>query len=92
MVSLDNTNKAEHFLQLVEEEGVTALWAGGEISRDKRLLRWENGRLERITKGRHPWSFTGTRGAQPDGQESEHCLAVLNNAYNVSNRNILQLS
>ena len=83
MVSLDTIANTDHFMQLVEQEGLSAFWAGGELSRDKRLLRWENGRLERITKGKHPWSFTGTRGPQPDGQESEHCLAVLNNAYNV---------
>ena len=35
-------------------------------------------------RGQHPWSFTGSRGAQPDGEGSEHCLAVLNNFYNVS--------
>ena len=43
MVSLDNKDKVDHFLRVVEEEGVAAFWAGGEISRDKRLLRWENG-------------------------------------------------
>ena len=33
----------------------------------------------------HPWSFTGSRGAQPDGgRGSENCLAILNNFYNVS--------
>ena len=50
----------------------------------QRSLTWENGRSEGISKGRHPWSFTGSRGAQPDGQGSEHCLAILNNFYNVS--------
>ena len=33
----------------------------------------------------HPWSFTGSRGSQPDGgRGSENCLAILNNFYNVS--------
>ena len=59
-------------------------WAGGKISKDKGLLRWENGKIERIVAGVHPWSASGTRGAQPDGGGGEHCLAVLNNFYNVS--------
>ena len=60
-------------------------WAGGRLSSDKRTLTWENGRSEGIRKGQHPWSFTGSRGAQPDGGPgSEQCLAVLNNFYNVS--------
>ena len=29
-------------------------------------------------------SFTGSRGAQPDGNGGEDCLAVLNNFYNVN--------
>ena len=37
-------------------------------------------------------SFTGSRGAQPDGQGSEDCLAVLNNFYNVSLRINLRLN
>ena len=86
MVSLDSEAKIEHFLQQVAEDGAPYFWAGGEISKDKTLLRWENGRIERIVKGRHPWSFAGSRGAQPDGHNmSEHCLAVLNNVYQVSN-------
>ena len=84
MVSLDNQSKREHILQLVSDDGTPYFWAGGELSRDKRLLRWENGKLERIVGGEHPWSHTGTRGHQPDGGASEHCLAVLNNVYNVS--------
>ena len=43
---------------------------------------WENGRREGISRGRHPWSFGGSRGPQPDGQGSEDCLAILNNVYN----------
>ena len=50
--------------------------------RDKRTLIWENGRREGISRGRHPWSFGGSRGPQPDGQGSEDCLAILNNVYN----------
>ena len=65
-------------------DGSPYFWAGGRLSGDKRSLTWENGRSEGISKGRHPWSFTGSRGAQPDGQGSEHCLAILNNFYNVS--------
>ena len=32
-----------------------------------------------VTRGQHPWSFTGRTGPQPDGGES--CLAILNNVY-----------
>eukprot|EP00090_Calanus_glacialis_P006424 TRINITY_DN15006_c0_g2_i1.p1 TRINITY_DN15006_c0_g2~~TRINITY_DN15006_c0_g2_i1.p1 ORF type:complete len:272 (+),score=47.87 TRINITY_DN15006_c0_g2_i1:82-897(+) len=82
IVSLDSSAKKEHFLQLVASEGVTFMWAGGRISSDKRTLTWENGRRETIARGSHPWSFTGLRGPQPDGQGSEDCLAILNNLYN----------
>lgn len=84
MVSLDSGAKRDHFMQQVAADGSPYFWAGGQISQDKRSLRWENGRSEGISKGRHPWSFTGSRGAQPDGQGSENCLAILNNFYNVS--------
>ena len=84
MVSLDTTAKRDHFMQQVAADGSPYFWAGGRLSGDKRSVRWENGRSEGISKGRHPWSFTGSRGAQPDGQGSEHCLAILNNFYNVS--------
>merc|ERR1712083_378033 len=82
MVSLDTTAKRDHFMQQVAADGSPYFWAGGRLSGDKRSVRWENGRSEGISKGRHPWSFTGSRGAQPDGQGSEHCLAILNNFYN----------
>ena len=86
MVSLDSRAKRDHFMQQVAADGSPYFWAGGRLSGDKRSVRWENGRSEGISKGRHPWSFTGSRGAQPDGQGSEHCLAILNNFYNVSIR------
>jgi len=82
IVSLDSTAKKEHFLGLLASQGVTYMWTGGRISSDKRTLTWENGRGETITRGRHPWSFAGLRGPQPDGQGSEDCLAILNNLYN----------
>ena len=84
MVSLDSRAKRDHFMQQVAADGSPYFWAGGRLSPDKRSVRWENGRSEGISKGRHPWSFTGSRGAQPDGEGSEHCLAILNNFYNVS--------
>ena len=84
MVSLDSAAKRDHFMQQVAADGSPYFWAGGRLSGDKRSLTWENGRSEGISAGRHPWSFTGSRGAQPDGQGSEHCLAILNNFYNVS--------
>ena len=71
-------------MQQVAADGAPYFWAGGRISGDKRNLSWENGRSQGISKGRHPWSFTGSRGAQPDGRGSEDCLAILNNFYNVS--------
>ena len=84
MVSLDSAAKRDHFMQQVAADGAPYFWAGGRLSRNKASLSWENGRSEGISKGRHPWSFTGSRGAQPDGQGSEDCLAILNNFYNVS--------
>lgn len=84
MLSLDDFVKRDHFMQLIEEDGVPAFWVGGELSKDKKFLSWENGKIEGIRKGLHPWSFAGLRGPQPDGLDSENCLAVLNNFYNVS--------
>jgi len=82
MVSLDSPAKIEHFLKLVASEGQDYFWTGGRLSSDKRTLTWENGRRETISRGTHPWSFTGLRGPQPDGQGSEDCLGILNNLYN----------
>jgi len=82
MLSMDNSAKVEHFLNQVKVDNTAYFWAGGRLSSDKRTLTWENGRSESIRKGQHPWSFTGSRGAQPDGSGSEDCLAVLNNFYN----------
>ena len=84
MVSLDSAAKRNHFLQQVAEDDAPYFWAGGKLSSDKKLLSWENGRAESIIQGRHPWSFAGFRGPQPDGQKnSENCLAILNNVYKV---------
>ena len=73
---------------LLESDQVDAFWAGARLSSDKMEMTWENGRREKIIKGRHPWSFTGTSGPQPDGQDTEDCLAVLNNFYDVSMNNL----
>ena len=81
MVSLDNAAKRDHFLQQVAADDAPYFWAGAQLSSDKRFLTWENGRGESVIRGRQPWSFTGSRGPQPDGLNSEHCLAVLNNFY-----------
>ena len=59
------------------------IWTGGRLSGDKQRLSWANGVVESVVRGRHPWSHTGLRGPQPDGRGSEHCLAILNNLYNV---------
>ena len=83
MVSLDSEAKREHFLGLTASESLQYFWTGGRLSADKARLSWENGASEAISRGVHPWSFGGLRGAQPDGQGSENCLAVLNNFYNV---------
>ena len=83
MVSLDSEAKREHFLGLTATEGLQYFWTGGRLSANKARLSWENGASEAISRGVHPWSFGGLRGAQPDGQGSENCLAVLNNFYNV---------
>jgi len=82
MVSLDSSDKREHFMRQVAIDNSPYFWAGGRISSNKRTLTWNNGRSQSISRGSHPWSFTGSRGAQPDGQGSENCLAVLNNFYN----------
>lgn len=83
IISLDNIQKAQHFLDLVESDRAPYFWAGGRISSDKRTLTWENGRSEGISRGRFPWSTGGSRGPQPDGGfGSENCLAILNNVYN----------
>ena len=92
MVSLDRGAKRDHFMHQVAADGSPYFWAGGELSQDKMLVRWENGRIEGISKGLHPWSFTGLRGSQPDGQGSEYCLAVLNNFYNVSRKFTIPLT
>jgi len=77
--SLDNKDKLEHFLGLVQEEGAPYFWTGGQVSPDSRTLHWHNGGQEVIVRGQHPWSFTGRTGPQPDG--GERCVAVLNNVY-----------
>jgi len=82
-VSLDSRAKAEHFMDQVARDQAPYFWAGGRLSNDKRTLSWENGRQEGILRGQHPWSFTGSRGRQPDGSGgAEQCLAILNNFYN----------
>jgi len=83
IVSLDSISKATHFMDLLERDNAPYFWAGGRTSSDKGTLSWENGRSERIIRGRFPWSTEGLRGPQPDGgQGSELCLAILNNVYN----------
>ena len=58
-------------------------WTGGRLSGDKTTLNWPDGQEEMIVRGKYPWSEKGLRGAQPDGQRAEDCLAVLNNIYEV---------
>merc|ERR1712055_60370 len=79
LISLDSKEKTENFLRLVATDRAPYFWAGGQVSRDSRTLTWQNGKTEPISKGEHPWSFTGRTGAQPDGGET--CLAVLNSVY-----------
>merc|ERR1712127_639575 len=79
LVSLDSKEKTDHFLGLLSKEGKPYFWTGGQVSRDSRTLTWQSGVTQPISKGQHPWSFTGRLGAQPDGGET--CLAVLNNTY-----------
>ena len=79
LVSLETKEKAEHFLRLVATDRAPYFWAGGRVSRDSRSLTWQNGQTEAVSRGQHPWSFTGRTGPQPDGGES--CLAILNNVY-----------
>merc|ERR1711881_155290 len=79
LISLDTEEKVEHFLGLVVKERAPYFWTGGQVSPDNKKLSWQNGETEAINKGKHPWSFTGRTGPQPDG--GERCLAVLNNTY-----------
>merc|ERR1719312_845117 len=79
LISLDSKEKADHFLSLVGRDRAPYFWAGGEVSGNSRELKWLNGNKETISKGQHPWSFTGRTGPQPDG--GERCLAILNNVY-----------
>merc|ERR1719369_1755962 len=79
LISLDDKEKNEHFLRLVATDRAPYFWSGGQVSRDSHTLTWQNGKTEPITRGQHPWSFTGRTGPQPDG--GEICLAVLNSVY-----------
>jgi len=78
MVSMDDPETREFFLQMLERDRYEYFWAGAKISRGS--LFWENGRSERISTGRYPWSDRGARGPQPEGNGD--CLAILNNVYN----------
>jgi len=78
MVSMNDPSTREFFLQMLERDRYEYFWAGAKISRG--TLFWENGRSERISKGRYPWSDRGNRGPQPEGNGD--CLAILNNVYN----------
>lgn len=78
-MSLDDKEKAEHFLRLVGTDRAPYFWSGGELDSRSRVLTWPSGATEAVQKGKHPWSFTGRTGPQPDG--GERCLAVLNNVY-----------
>jgi len=79
LVSLDTSQKMEHFLGLLKTDRAPYFWSGGQVSRDSRTVSWQSGRTEPIARGQHPWSFTGRTGPQPDGGET--CVAVLNNTY-----------
>ena len=82
IVSLENPLKRAEVLRLVGAEGVSGIWLGGKITPDKLFLDWENGAVESIRAGVHPWSRQGRDGRpQPDGLGAENCLAVLNNFY-----------
>ena len=79
LISLDSLQKADHFLALVRSDNAPYFWSGGELSFDSRTLNWQNGAVEEVRRGQHPWSFTGRTGPQPDG--GERCVAILNNTY-----------
>ncbi|XP_040574327.1 uncharacterized protein [Lepeophtheirus salmonis] len=82
LISLDSSSKINHFFNLLQNERIEYFWTGGSISRDKGTLTWENGQREGISRGVFPWSDKGRRGPQPDGVNSENCLAILKNVYN----------
>ena len=77
-------DKLRHFLQLVAAEPVDSVWLGGRLDPAKQLVGWEDGQLEPVLQGQFPWSPSGLRGPQPDGLNSEDCVAILNNFHNVS--------
>merc|ERR1712025_467427 len=79
LISLDSKDKTDHFFNLVSGDRAPYFWSGGKVSRDSRSLNWLNGVSEPVSRGQHPWSFTGRTGPQPDG--GEFCLAILNNFY-----------
>ena len=66
MISMDDPDKREHFLNLLERDRYEYFWAGGKISRG--TLRWENGVSEPISRGQYPWSHAGFSGPQPEGE------------------------
>jgi len=78
MISMNDPSTREFFLQMLERDRYEYFWAGAKISRG--TLFWENGRSERISTGRYPWSDRGFSGPQPEGNGD--CLAILNNVYN----------
>merc|ERR1711935_954006 len=83
IISLDTREKIEHFLGVVSGPiGSSYFWTGGMLSEDKTKVHWDNGNIGAVVRGKHPWSFGGLRGPQPDGIGSEDCVAVLNNFYN----------
>ena len=75
---MDDPDKREFFLNMLERDRYDYFWAGAKIS--GRSLRWENGVSEPISTGRYPWSDRGAQGPQPEGNGD--CLAILNNVYN----------
>ena len=81
LLSLDTSAETEHFLQLLVREGEPWTWTGGRLDTNKTVVAWPGGREDPVQRGRFPWSDQGLRGPQPDGANSEDCVAILNNIY-----------
>ena len=77
MVSLDTTEKARQFLDVLASSGKPYFWTGGRLENNARVLIWPNGVKEDVRRGRFPWSTSGLHGPQPDGGGTDECVAAL---------------
>merc|ERR1719452_54205 len=77
MVSVDSSSKAQDVLSILTRSGRSFFWTGGFKSFGD-SVRWPNGASTTPNRGSYPWSQHGVKGPQPDGGDSEKCIAALN--------------